>query len=166
MTTPNGSTPSGSLELGQFAAWQAMTEEDAKDQMRAPLSSFQTAQDNEHAKWGGFTSIASFLSGLTSAFTGSSSGGGFFDDFFDQSVAQQQQTITLENKVESLLTGGTRSTFMTSGTWTNPGDGKRVIVACVQGGAGGVARSLLRSQSADATSAPSSGLTISPRPSP
>jgi hypothetical protein len=138
VTTPNGATPEGSLGTGQFAEWQAMTEADAKAQMRAPLSSFTQAQTNEHAKWGGFTGIANFLSGLTAAFTGSSSGGGFFGGIFDHAQQLNTDVGDVKNGIEQLLGGGTRQTFVGSAsTWTNPGAGFFVTVEAVGGGQAG-----------------------------
>lgn len=137
MTTPNGATPSGSLGTGQFAEWQAMTEEDAKAQMRAPLSSFGQAQTNEHAKWGGFLGILSFLSGLTAAFTGTSSGGGLFAGIFGHAQQLNTDVGNVKNGIEQLLGGGTRETFVTPGTWTNPGPGHFVTVEVVGGGQAG-----------------------------
>ncbi|MFC9766046.1 hypothetical protein [Rhodococcus jostii] len=54
MTTPDGSSPPDALGTGQFAAWQAMTEADAKAQMRGPISGFSTAQTNFHGKFDGY----------------------------------------------------------------------------------------------------------------
>ncbi|MFC9769030.1 hypothetical protein, partial [Rhodococcus jostii] len=54
MTTPDGSSPPDALGTGDFAAWQAMTEADAKAQMRGPISGFSTAQTNFHGKFDGY----------------------------------------------------------------------------------------------------------------
>lgn len=46
MTAPNQSSPDGSLGIGDFASWQAMTEADAKNKMKIPLSAWNGAQSN------------------------------------------------------------------------------------------------------------------------
>lgn len=46
MTAPDQSSPDGSLGPGLFAQRQAMTESDAKTQMKAPLGSWDAAQNN------------------------------------------------------------------------------------------------------------------------
>lgn len=49
MTMPSGVTPAGSLAPGGFAAWQAMTESDAKNQMAGGVrTSFGNAQNEFH----------------------------------------------------------------------------------------------------------------------
>lgn len=141
MTTPNGATPDGSLGTGQFAAWQAMTEEDAKAQMRAPVDSFSSAQTGFQgwlgALFSGFANLGAFLTGLTNAFTGTSSGGGLFDGIFNHANDQKQAAVELTNRVEQLEGGGTRTTYAVASTWTNPGAGYIVSIACINGGQGG-----------------------------
>lgn len=52
MSAPSGESPTGSLATGAFAAWQATTEEDAKNQAKAGvIGSFGTAQSNAHATY-------------------------------------------------------------------------------------------------------------------
>ena len=88
---------------------------------------------------GGFLNIPTLLSDIASAFTGGGSFGlGPLLTIKNQAIAQQQAAQVVANKVESLLTGGTRQTFASSGTWTNPGPGRIVGIACIQGGWGGL----------------------------
>ncbi|RYF58699.1 MAG: hypothetical protein EOO27_11700 [Comamonadaceae bacterium] len=87
--------------------------------------------------------IDNFLGSLSTAITtGVGSGllgtiGGFIGGIKNTADTNTTNQISLNNKVESLMSGGTRYTFMVNGTWTNPGPGKIVGVACLNGGCGG-----------------------------
>lgn len=50
---------------------------------------------------------------------------------------QRTNQITLENRVEQLITGGTRTRYMINTTWANPGPGKLVGVAVLNAGQSG-----------------------------
>ncbi|RZL82358.1 MAG: hypothetical protein EOP32_11950 [Rhodococcus sp. (in: high G+C Gram-positive bacteria)] len=150
MTSPGGAsgiTPPNGAVTGDDGSTTAMAQQ-TQDAVIAQKSAALKASDS----WGGasntffggilsgFANLLGVIDGIADAFDGTSDGGGPTGllRIFDHQEAQQQSTIDLQNKVEDLLTGGTRSTFMVSGTWTNPGPGRMVGVACVQGGQGGV----------------------------
>ncbi|MFF2026554.1 hypothetical protein ACFVW2_32780 [Streptomyces sp. NPDC058171] len=119
---------------------QTVTEAGVRATLRAPIDAQMLGARNSLLGnlFAGFNGLGSFITGLTNAFTGQSSGGGIFAGIFNHSVAQAQQAQSVQNKVESLLTGGTRTTYGQSGTWVNPGPGRIVGVACIQGGWGGL----------------------------
>lgn len=147
MTSPGGASgitpPSGAVTGNDGSTG------DLAQQTQAAVISRKSAELKASDSWGGasntffgsilggFANLNAFLTGLTNAFTGVSSGGGIFSGIFNHQQTQIANNITLTNKVESLLTGGTRYTYMVNATWTNPGPGKIVGVACFNGGCGG-----------------------------
>lgn len=109
MTAPNQSTPDGSLGVGQFAAWQAMTEADAKAKMRAPMGSWENAQDNMK---GGFAGTGMVIGEV-----------GRLDNRIDE--------IVYGDGLAQL------STYSTSSTWTKPPNCRKVVVNIIGGASGG-----------------------------
>lgn len=98
MTAPNNEIPEGSQTEGTLAALQAMTEEDAKEQMS---SGMVLSADNFWAMFiahvlSGFTGgIGDFLDSLVGAVTGNNAGTGGFTDIFDHIGGMQ--SVGVEN---------------------------------------------------------------------
>jgi hypothetical protein len=125
VTTPNGSAPDGAYVVGgQYG--QDITEASAKAIMTGKTkTAFGNAQNQHKINVGNpLTALFGLASGLRND--------------VDASTVNQ---IKLENRVESLISGGTRYTYMLNATWTNPGPGKIVGVACFNGGCGGSGQS-------------------------
>lgn len=110
MTTPNQSTPDGSLGPGQFAAWQAMTEEDAKAKMRTPLGAWDGAQ----AAVQGELAPRGFVNREVVR----------LDNRIDQ-IAYGDNTLSL------------LYTYSESGVWEKPPGATKVIVNVLAGSSGG-----------------------------
>ena len=144
MTSPNGATPAGSASAGAgLGAWSRKSGDQWKAEATAgPKNAF------EGNFWGsflgnilgGFLSVPLALLDTIGNIVGAITGGTGFSlgALSSYSAAQAQKVEVVQNKVEDLLTGGTRTTFGQSGTWTNPGPGKLIGVACIQGGWGGL----------------------------
>jgi hypothetical protein len=121
MTTPNGSAPDGAYVVGgQYG--QDITEASAKAIMTGKTkTAFGNAQDQHRLNVGNpLSALFGITTGLNSEFQ-----------------EQRENQIALENRVEQLLSGGTRWVYMLSTTWTNPGPGKMVGVAILNAGMSG-----------------------------
>ncbi|BAH52304.1 hypothetical protein [Rhodococcus opacus] len=138
MTIPNGpggATPGpGSItgNDGSVPSLAQQTEENVVNQKRADLynSGWGAASGG---LWGGIA--GGFLGILIGALTG----GRFFTIGGASTYTTEQRTnqIALENRIEQLLSGGTRYTYMIDSTWTNPGPGKMIGVAILNAGMSG-----------------------------
>lgn len=107
MTAPDQSSPDGSLGPGLFAQRQAMTEDDAKRQMRSSgLLPWTKAQDNMQA----------YMAGVGREVTR-------LENRIDQFVIGNRTVIL--------------HTFSTSGTWIKPKGATQVIVNAIGGSSGG-----------------------------
>ena len=148
MTSPGGAsgiTPPNGAVTGNDGSTTAMAQQ-TQDAVVAQKSAELKASDS----WGGasntffgsilagFANLGAVLSGIADAFDGTYSGSNSgLGRIKSRSDAQAAAQITLENRVESLLSGGVRSTYMLSGTFPDPGPGKTVCVAVLRGGQGG-----------------------------
>lgn len=127
MTTPGGSAPDGAYVVGSRYG-QDETPEGVNTKIRTPaLAGFKNAQTGLH---GGF------LGGIVGAITG----GQFFNlgGLSTYSTEMRENQIVLSNRIDQLMFGGTRYTFMVSGWWENPGPGKTVGVAVLHAGQPGL----------------------------
>lgn len=110
MTSPDGSSPAGSLATGLFASWQAQTEGDAKSAMNgAPLNAWGGAQDRFHQE------VAT-------------------------TFGMYREVTRLDNRIDEIVIGNQKvllATFSTSGTWTKPKGATRVVVNVLAGSSGG-----------------------------
>lgn len=109
MTAPNQSSPDGSLGIGDFASWQAMTASDAKNKMKIPLNAWNGAQDG---------------------FSGAYAKGDYvhrevvrLDNRIDEIVVADQRAQI--------------ATFSTDGTWTKPPGTYKIVVDVMAGSSGG-----------------------------
>lgn len=110
MTTPNQSTPDGSLGPGDFAAWQAMTEEDAKAKMRLPLGSWDGAQ---------------------AAVQGELAPRGFVNREVVRLDNRIDQLVYGDNTITQMYT------YSESGVWEKPPGAKKIVVYVLAGSSGG-----------------------------
>ncbi|MGX6508300.1 fibronectin type III domain-containing protein [Rhodococcus sp. SJ-2] len=109
MTTPNQSTPDGSLGTGDFASWQAMTEADAKNKMKIPLGAWNSAQDGMQNGFAGTPFVQHEVDRL--------------DNRIDEFAGETGTTYI--------------ATMSTSGWWTKPPGASRVTVHKMAGSSGG-----------------------------
>ena len=165
MTSPIEETPDGMLDgLGGIAAWGTKTQAEYEaervsmiEDKTSGISLFSLALNFFKA---GFASLDSLIDGFTDAFDGTSDGGGKFTGFYNKAQQLNTDVGDVKNGIEQLLGGGTRQTFVTPGTWTNPGAGYFVTVETIggaqagyrgdsatgQGGAGGMSGGYAREQ--------------------
>ncbi|MEE2058986.1 fibronectin type III domain-containing protein [Rhodococcus artemisiae] len=109
MTAPNQSSPDGSLGIGDFASWQAMTEADAKNKMKIPLSAWNTAQQN--------------IGGTYAR-----------GDYTHREVVRLDNRI---DEIVVGTEKGQIATFSTSDVWVKPPGATRVIVDVLASSSGG-----------------------------
>lgn len=144
MTTPVGNAPDGAYVVGTVGGSQDWDDPSIRAHIRGKaLPGYQSAQANWASRlfgaiaavMSGFANIAELVSMVVGAFTG----GRFFNlgGLSTYETEQRTNQIELSNRVEQLITGGTRTRYMIDTTWTNPGPGKLVGVAVLNAGQSG-----------------------------
>lgn len=139
MTSPDNSLPTVAYTKATVYELQDVDQEELAGQKNEDIRGWaEDARGNLFTiLLGGFLNLVSFLGGLTNAFSGSSNDGGRFTGIFDHAVQLNTDVGNVKNGIEQLMGGGTRETFVTPGTWTNPGPGYFVTVETVGGGQAG-----------------------------
>lgn len=135
MSYPIGNAPDGAYVVGSRYG-QDETPDGVNAKIRGQtLGGFKNAQTGFKGLFSGFLNLAELISNIVGAITG----GAFFNlgGLSTYSTEQRTNQIVLANRVEQLLTGGTRYTYMIDTTWTNPGPGKLIGVCCIGAGMSG-----------------------------
>lgn len=147
MTSPDNALPT--------VAYTKSTVHDLQDADQATLAGQKNADMRGWAEGargnlfsnllGGFLGIGELLGDLAGAITGTTTPGpgpladilGHIGGMFDRTEEVAANQVELENRVEQLEGGGTRTTYAIASTWTNPGPGHIVTPVCINGGQGG-----------------------------